>query len=364
LRYTLGQAGDAAEEAGANFQLRHCPVGTVGLITPWNNPLAIPVGKLAPALLYGNTAVWKPALQTSQIARLLMQTLAEAGLDGLVSMVTGDADSGRLLLAQKGIAAISFTGSVVAGRAVAVACAVAGKALQAELGGNNAVIIMADADIDEVARKLAPAIFSFAGQRCTAPRRLIVEASAMRHFEQALLRAIAALQLGQPEDEKTQVGPLISREQQARMAALVSSAVAAGARLLCGGKIPAGYEHGCWFEPTLIADVAMDAPLVQEESFGPIALLIAARDLDHALQLNNAVPHGLVTTVFSGDAAVQRRVVEEAQSGIVAVNQCPLEISPAAPFGGWKASGIGAPEHGRWDKIFYTRPQAVYAPRK
>jgi alpha-ketoglutaric semialdehyde dehydrogenase len=348
----------------SKFDVRHCPLGIVGLITPWNNPLAIPVGKLAPALLYGNAAVWKPALQTSQASRLLLETLAQAGLAEVAALVTGDAGTGRLLTAQKGIAAISFTGSIAAGRAVAAACAAQGKALQAELGGNNAVIVMDCTDVESVAQWIAPALFSFAGQRCTAPRRLIVQASLMGHFEQALVRATLALKLGMPDDVQTQVGPLISREQQARMGVLIESARTAGARVLCGGKIPQGYTQGCWFEPTLVADVAADSELAQQESFGPIALLMAARDMDHALVLNNAVAHGLVTTIFSDDEGVRRRVVEEAQSGIVAVNQCPLEIDPAAPFGGWKASGIGLPEHGRWDRELYTKPQAVYLPRR
>ncbi|MBI3903176.1 MAG: aldehyde dehydrogenase family protein [Nitrosomonadales bacterium] len=360
LQHTLAGA-NAGPESGADFQVCHCPVGVVGLITPWNNPLAIPVGKLAPALLYGNAAVWKPALQASQLSRLLLETLVDAGCAEVVALVTGDSDSGRLLTAQQGIDAISFTGSIAAGRSVAAVCAAQGKALQAELGGNNAVIVMDCADVESLARQLAPALFSFSGQRCTAPRRLIVQASAMPRFEAALVRATAALRLGMPEDPHTQVGPLISREQQTRMLALTEAAKEAGARVLCGGNIPDGYARGCWFAPTLVADVAADSELAQEESFGPIAVLMQARDMDHALELNNGVKHGLVTMIFSDDESIQRRVAAEAQSGIVAINQCPLQISPAAPFGGWKASGIGEPEHGRWDRAFYTRPQAVYA---
>lgn len=363
LRHTLTNAGEEAE-GGDGFQVRHRALGVVGLITPWNNPLAIPVGKLAPALLHGNAAVWKPAMQTTQLSGLLLETLAQAGLANVVALLSGDAGTGRLLTVQAEIAAISFTGSIAAGRSVAALCAAHGQALQAELGGNNAVIVLDCADVESVARQLAPALFSFAGQRCTAPRRLIVQASVMGRFEQALVRATAALKLGMPADAETQVGPLISREQQMRMEELTEAARTAGARVLCGGRIPHGYAHGCWFEPTLVADVAADSALAQEESFGPVALLLAARDVDHALALNNAVPHGLVTTVFSDDETVLRRVTEAAQSGIVAVNQCPLEIDPAAPFGGWKASGMGPPEHGRWDRAFYTRPQALYSPRK
>lgn len=361
LRHTLHElANDDLPLDATNCRVRYCPVGTVGLITPWNNPLAIPVGKLAPALAYANTAVWKPALQATQLSRLVMESLQQAGLGDAVALVTGDADTGSLLLARKEIATISFTGSIAAGRQVAAVCAAEGKTLQAELGGNNAAIIMADVDPEKTAQMLARSIFSFSGQRCTAPRRLIVEAVIMHRFERALVAATAALKLGCPEEEGVQVGPLISRQQQSRMATLTSAGIAAGGRVLCGGKIPEGYAHGCWFEPTLIADVHPDSPLVQEESFGPIAVIMAARNPGHALALCNSVPHGLVTTLFSNDAGVQRRVMEEAQCGIIAINQSPLDIDPAAPFGGWKASGIGLPEHGRWDHVFYTKPQAIY----
>lgn len=357
LKHSLQSlASEDTAETGANFQVYHRPVGTIGLITPWNNPLAIPIGKLAPALAYGNAVVWKPALQATQTSRLVMECLAEAGLDHVVALVTGDADTGRALLEQPEIDAISFTGSVAVGRRVAAICAAQNKALQAELGGNNAAIIMADVDPESIAQMLAPAMFSFSGQRCTGIRRLIVAASIMARFESALIRATIALHVGDPADANVHVGPLISREQQARMATLTAS----GGRVLCGGKIPKGYEHGCWFEPTLITDVLPDSMLVQEESFGPVAVLMPAQDIEHALALNNSVRHGLVTALFTQDASIQEKVMAEAQSGIISINQCPLLIDAAAPFGGWKASGIGLPEHGRWDKTFYTKPQAVY----
>lgn len=357
LQHSLNTLADEEKvETGSSFRVIHHPVGLVGLITPWNNPLAIPIGKLAPALAYGNTVIWKPALQCTQLSRLVMECLAEADLDQTVALVTGDADTGRALLEQKEIAAISFTGSVAVGRRVSALCAATGKALQAELGGNNAAIITADVDWESVAQDLAPAIFSFAGQRCTALRRLIVEESIMGSFVSALLNATNTLKLGHPSEAQIQVGPLISREQQSRMAALAAS----GGRVLCGGKIPDGYDHGCWFEPTLISDAHPDSLLVQEESFGPVAVMIPAQNIEHALALNNNVQHGLVTAVFSRNLDVQHRVLSEAQSGIVAINQCPLPIDVAAPFGGWKSSGIGLPEHGRWDKAFYTKPQAVY----
>ncbi|MGQ0620762.1 MAG: aldehyde dehydrogenase family protein [Panacagrimonas sp.] len=342
------------------FETRRRPLGVVGLITPFNNPLAIPVGKLAPALAWGNRAVWKPALAAPRLSALLLESLAEAGLDGAVRLILGDADTGRALVAARGIAAISFTGSIAAGREASAICALHGRPLQAELGGNNAVLVLADADPVAVARQLAPAVFGYAGQRCTAPRRLIVASNIQPAFETALVEAVKALGLGQPADESVRIGPLISRAAQARLVAMTAGALAGGARKLCGGRIPPGMEQGCWFAPTLIADPDPASPVVRIESFGPLAVILPARDLDHALHLCNGVSQGLVASLYSEDPASQQQFLEQAQAGILALNHAPVRIAPEAPFAAWKASGIGPPEHGRWDLEFYTRPQAVY----
>jgi len=345
-------------DAGEGFVTEHAPLGLVAVITPWNNPLAIPLGKLAPALAWGNGAVWKPALPGSRVAQLLLQTLSGVAPDAPVSLLLGDDFCGQTLLAQTGVDAATFTGSSRQGRVVAAICSLHGKPLQAELGGNNAALVMDDADLDRVARLLAPAIFGFAGQRCTAPRRIIVQSRVRREFERLLLERIAEIPLGEPADPRVHVGPLVSADRQLEMKAALAGAEGA---VLCGGRIPPDYEHGAWFEPTLIADPPLASRLFMEESFGPIAAIVSADDADHALQLNNAVSHGLVTTVFSDDHAVRRRLVSGAQSGLVVVNRSPAPIDAAAPFVGWKNSGLGPPEHGRWDLEFYTKPQAIYS---
>lgn len=340
------------------FFVRHRPVGTVALITPWNNPLAIPAGKIAPALAFGNTVVWKPSPAAPRSAQALLD--AAAFPPGLVEVMSGGPTAARELLTQPGIAAVSFTGSNSAGAVVAALCSVRGIPLQAELGGNNAALVLADADLELAARSIVFSAFGFAGQRCTATRRIIVEKSVCTAFQERLVAQIQNLILGDPLDSATQVGPLISREHRDRVAAVVQHALAAGhGRLLCGGSAPQGLA-GNWFSPTLIAATDHTAPIVREETFGPVAVVLPAEDFEQALVLCNAVEQGLVASVFSRDPAKQARFLEMAEAGILRINPARHPVDPDAPFLGWKSSGVGPPEHGRWDLEFYSRPQAVY----
>jgi acyl-CoA reductase-like NAD-dependent aldehyde dehydrogenase len=239
-------------------------------------------------------------------------------------------------------------------------CATALKPLQAELGGNNAVVIMGDVDISRIADDLARAAFSFAGQRCTAGRRILVERGRHRELLEAVAAAAAALQVGRPEDLSTDVGPLISRQQQAAVAAAVAHAAHNGGRIICGGHVPAGFEEGCWYAPTLVDGVSADSPLFTQESFAPIAVVHPFCGFDEAIQLANGVPHGLVATFYGDDVHLQQRFLAEVQAGVVKLNCTPSGVHAAAPFGGWKESGFGPPEHGKWDEELYTRAQALY----
>ncbi|MFW6059730.1 MAG: aldehyde dehydrogenase family protein [Phycisphaeraceae bacterium] len=351
----------AVERVAPGVEVRHCPVGTVGLITPWNNPVALPVGKLAPAIAWGNAAVWKPAIEAPRTAMLLMDTLAETSLPGgCVSMIFGDDRTAAHLLHDARIAAISFTGSPQAGGQVRAACIAHHRPFQAELGGNNGVVVAAACDVDAAAGEIADAAFRFAGQRCTAPRRIIVERPIYERFSEAIMAAVANLRVGLPTDEQTQVGPLVSRAAQQRIAAIVNTAVEQGALRLCGGRVPPGRESGCWYEPTVLSDLDLGADIVRQESFGPVIALMPARDMDEAMRLLNAVEHGLVATLYCDDPTIQQRFAAAAETGIVRFNAAGAPIHPAAPFGGWKASGDGPPEHGPYDRAVYTRPQARY----
>jgi acyl-CoA reductase-like NAD-dependent aldehyde dehydrogenase/nicotinamidase-related amidase len=348
-------------ETAPGVRVRHRPVGVVGLVTPWNNPVAIPVGKLAPALGFGNGVVWKPAHQAPHTARALLETLQAAGVPGgLVSLVFGEAQTARHLIGAREIGAVSVTGSIQTGKSAAALCAHHGKALQAELGGNNAAVVLADWDAAAAAPQLALAAFGFAGQRCTATRRFVVERPALAAFLEALLAAVHGLRVGDPDDPATQVGPLISRAQCGRVAAALELARAEGGRLLCGGGPPSGLEGGAWFAPTVVAGLEPGAHLVCEETFGPVAVVQVAEDLDDALRLANAVEQGLVASVHTRDAARRARFLEAAEAGMLNLAPGALAVHPEAPFVGWKASAIGPPEHGVWDREFYTRRQVVY----
>ena len=351
-------ASEETPAARTRLVVRHRPVGTVALVTPWNNPLAIAVGKLAPALAWGNAVVWKPALPGTRVARAVVDALEAAGLAEVVQLVTGDGETGRHLVRQPGIDAVSFTGSLAAGRVVAAACGAAARPLQAELGGNNAVIVMGGIDVEAVAQEVAAAAFSFSGQRCTAPRRLIVDRAIRGPFEEALVAATRALRIGDPGEEATRIGPLVSREQQERIIALLSSP--SGGRVACGGGVPAGFERGCWLEPAIVADPDPASAIVKEESFGPVAVLLEAGGIEEALALANGVEHGLVASLFSNDSRHRDLFLRHMQAGMLAINRARPAFDAAAPFGGWKRSGHGPPEHGRWDREFYSRAQAIY----
>ncbi len=352
---------DADFPRRGDFAVRRGPLGVVGLITPWNNPLAIPVGKIAPALLFGNSVVWKPAALAPRTSILVLETLRKAACpEGVVNLTFGEKDTAHHLVLNPDVRAVSFTGSWKSGLEVARLCSSRPIPVQLELGGNNASLIMPDGDIEEAARTLAVSAFSFSGQRCTAPRRFIVHRAVRRIFEEALVAAVRSLRIGLPSDRETQVGPLISRRKQKEMEALVQKSVGAGAKILCGGSIPARWKEGCWFEPTVLASVDPELPVVQEESFGPVAVLETARDIHRAIRLLNAVPQGLVASLFSKDPSCQRLFLEKAECGVLKLNQTTLGVRPEAPFGGWKASGLGPFEHGCSDREFYTRIQTLY----
>ena len=340
---------------------RQRPIGVVGLITPWNNPLAIPVGKIAPALGFGNAVVLKPAPEASATALALLEGLQRVGLPtGLANAVLGDGTTARALCREPRIAAIAVTGSIATGRVVAGLCALAMKPLQAELGGNNAAIVLGDADLERTAHDLARAAFAFAGQRCTAIRRIVVEASVAARFTALMTAAVAALVNGEPDDPATEVGPLISSEKRARVIAAIEDAVANGARVLVGGSVPPALAHGAWLTPALLSAVEPHSRIAQDETFAPVAVILPARDLDEALAIANGVPHGLVMSVHTQDERLRARVREAAEAGILQLGAGPLAVHPRAPFSGWKASGLGPPEHGIWDAAFYARTQAVY----
>jgi acyl-CoA reductase-like NAD-dependent aldehyde dehydrogenase/nicotinamidase-related amidase len=343
------------EEAGGGRRVRYRPHGVAGLITPWNNPFAIPIAKLAPALGYGNAALWKPALPGSRIATMLRDSLTEAGLGDWVALVTGDAATGRAVPASSDI--VSFTGSVPVGRFIIGEAGRQAIPVQAELGGSNAAIIDTTANLDAAANDLAAAMFSFAGQRCTAIRRVIVLDAIYEPFVARLAAAVGALRLGDPSDPATQVGPVIDRDRQQAFLAIAPS----GGSVIAGGNLHVDLPgEGCWVAPTLLADLPAEHPLLAQEVFGPLAAVIRVPDLAAAIAAHNATGMGLLGALFTQDTAATSRFVGEAHAGMLSINRARPPFAAEGPFVGWKASGHGPPEHGRWNRDFYTRTQAIY----
>ncbi len=325
------------------------PVGRAGIITPWNNPFAIPLGKLAPAIAFGNTILWKPALPGTLVAQLLIESLEQAGLADNIALLTGGAATGRAMIEHGNLDLLSFTGSVPVGRAIIAAAGTRALPVQAELGGCNAAIVDRSADLDAAAADLAAAMFSFSGQRCTAIRRVIVLADIAPAFTERLTVEVAALRLGHPADPATQIGPVIDRAAQQRFLNLAGASAP-----------PDQPPEGCWIAPALLHDLPHDHPLLTDEIFGPLAAIQVAADLTHAIALHNATDFGLLGALYTSDPASEARFVAEARAGMLSINRARPSFSAAGPFVGWKNSGFGPPEHGRWNCDTYARPQAIY----
>jgi acyl-CoA reductase-like NAD-dependent aldehyde dehydrogenase len=350
------------EQEGAR-QVRYRPRGVVGLITPWNNPFAIPIGKIAPAIGYGNAVIWKPALPATRISELLLSTLIDSGLGDWVALVPGDSGTGDAVVADDNVTALSFTGSVPVGMRLIARAGVRRRPaiVQAELGGSNAAIVDSSADIDAAAADLAAAMFSFSGQRCTAVRRVAVMDDVADAFTERLVAAIQSLNITLPEKPQCDIGPVIDRKSQMRLLGGIELATRDGGKILCGGKVPAELPPaGCWIEPTLIGDLGADHILNQDEWFGPIATLTRTRSFDEALSFHNDSRFGLLGALYATDEGRIAQFQEKANAGILSVGRARPAFSAAGPFNGWKSSGYGTPEHGRWNRDFYCQVQAVY----
>lgn len=346
-------AGPLEEPAGPASSARVRPQGVVGVITPWNNPLAIPLGKIAPALFYGNAVVWKPAPAAAGTAALVRRLLDDAGCSpDLVALAPGNAAAGRALAEHPAVDAVTFTGSLAAGFAVQEVCARRMIPLQAELGGNNAAIVWDDAPLEDAAAQIAAGAFGCAGQRCTANRRVIVPLRVRDAFVAALCRATGALPDGSPFDRATVVGPLVSEVRAREVEAALEGAEVLFERPASGGP--------CAVPPRIVRGDDPRSAIVQFETFGPVLLVQTADDFDEALALCNGVRQGLAAALFSPDAARRGRFLAEARAGILKLDASTADADACAPFGGWKMSGLGPPEHGAGDRAFYTRAQAVY----
>jgi acyl-CoA reductase-like NAD-dependent aldehyde dehydrogenase len=340
---------------------RRVPLGVVGLITPWNFPVAIPVWKAAPALAFGNTVVWKPAMWASLVAHRLAEILAGALPAGVFNLVTGSGRvAGEALVGHPDVAAVSFTGSVETGRRMAVSLAGRGVKFQAEMGGKNPVIVLADADLERAVEVTSSGAFRFAGQKCTATSRVIVEQAVAGRFVEMLAERARSLRPSMPVEETCYLGPVVSREQLEGIRAAMAQARADGARLLAGGPEPvAGLEQGYFLSPTVFDRVAPGSALAQEEIFGPVLAVLTARDAEEALRLANDTRYGLSASLFTTSLDRVFQYLDGIEAGMVRVNAETTGVDYLAPFGGMKASSSHSREQGRAAIEFYTELQTV-----
>jgi aldehyde dehydrogenase (NAD+) len=357
-------AGRLKARVGAGTLIRRRPLGAVAVVTPWNSPLGIPVGKIAPALLYGNVVVWKPAVPGSALAHELVNVLGAAGCPaGVVNLVCGDGSTSLKLMLEEGVDAVTVTGGPAAGWCAEEVCASRCIPLQVELGGNNAAIVWLDADLKDAAAKVAGGAFAFAGQQCTANRRVIVHASCYEAFLDLLREAVAGLAWGDPLERATVVGPLISVEARTRLKRFIERAAPAATATFAPHASQQGCDalvaSGAYYPPTVICCDEPAHGIVREESFGPVLVVQRAKDWDDAVALCNGVRQGLVASLFSHSQAVTERFLAEIGAGVLKVNAATAGVDMAAPFGGRKSSGIGPAEQGPSDREFLTRVQKI-----
>ena len=339
------------------------PLGVVAVITPWNFPLAIPAWKIAPALICGNAVVFKPASSTPLSAIKLTETFIEAGLPpGVLNLVTGPGGSvGNYMVNHPDIAGISFTGSTEIGTGIYAQAATTLKKVQCEMGGKNAVIVLADADMEQAVGSVAIAAFGSTGQRCTATSRVIVEESAMDTFLEGLVERTKGLTVGDGLDSHD-VGPVASEGQFQKIMEYIEIGKEEGANLLYGGGALTGPEFGggLYIEPTIFTDVDPGMRIAKEEIFGPVLTVFSCRDLAHAIEISNNVQFGLSSSIYTKDLTKAFRYIEDVEAGMVHVNAPTLGGEVHLPFGGSKASGVGPREQGTEAVNFFSEVVTVY----
>jgi acyl-CoA reductase-like NAD-dependent aldehyde dehydrogenase len=346
--------GDTIPVAGGVDMTFREPLGVVGLIVPWNFPLVIASWKVAPALAAGNTVVLKPAELTPLTALELERIALEAGLpEGVVNVVAGrGSEAGKRLVEHPDVAKIAFTGSTEVGRGIAAGAAQTIKRVTLELGGKSANVVFADADLEQAAASAPIAVFGNAGQDCCARSRILVERSALDRFMEAMEESVENMRVGDPLDEQTQMGPLISEDQRET----VSSYLDDDAPVAIRGSAPEG--KGFWFPPTVLCPVSNDDRQAREEIFGPVASVIPFKDEAEAVRIANDTIYGLSGSIWTRNGARGLRVARAIEAGVISINS-NTSVRVTTPFGGFKQSGVGR-ELGHQALEHYTEVKNVY----
>ncbi len=362
-RRQFGQTTPSELRNKWNMSVRK-PMGVVGMITPWNFPVAIPTWKAMPALVTGNTIVWKPASYTARLAVKLVEILEEAGLPpGVMNLVIGSGEEvGAALVSHPDVPLISFTGSNETGRATAVECARIGKQVSLEMGGKNAIVVLDDADVDLAVDGILWSAFGTSGQRCTAASRVIADQSIAGDLVEALTGRAGGMKLGYGLDETVDVGPLVSRSQLERVHSYIGVGTGEGASLVTGGQIAREGElaSGYFHQPTIFANARPDMRIAQEEIFGPVTTVIPVTTVEEAVHVANNVKFGLSAAVYTQDINRAFAAMRDIDTGILYINAGTIGAEIHLPFGGTKATGNGHRESGEAALDVYTEWQSIY----
>src|SRR5581483_4480576 len=362
-RRLFGQTTPSELRDKFNMSVR-MPIGVVGVITPWNFPIAIPSWKILPALVCGNTVVFKPANDTPLLGERFVELLVEAGVPaGVVNVVHGyGSDVGDRMVRHPGVPIVTLTGSRETGVAVLKAAAEGLKRVHLELGGKNAIIVMEDADVDLAVEGIVWSAFGTSGQRCTAASRVIAHERVYDEVQSRLVEAAERMRLGPGWEPDTDVGPVINRRALEKIHSYTEIGRDEGARLLTGGEVASGngLSDGFFYRPTIFGDVEAGMRIAQEEIFGPTTALIRVRDLDEAIRVANGVPYGLSSSIFTRDVNRAFRAMRDLDTGITYVNAGTIGAEVHLPFGGTKETGNGHREAGQAALDVFTEWKSVY----
>jgi len=340
------------------------PLGVVSIICPWNFPFNVPVRKITPALMAGNTCVLKPASLTPQTGFMFAGLFHDAGVSsGVLNMVTGSGkEVGNIFVTDQRIKAISFTGSTDVGMEIHQKAAVNATRTQLEMGGKNAVIILEDADIDAAIKAVIRAAFACSGQWCTSTSRVIVAKTVAQQFTEKLIEATNSIIVGDGFDNKTDMGPVCGRIQVENIMKYIELGKDEGAKLLTGGNriTKNDFQDGCYIEPAIFGDVKSNMRIAQEEIFGPVLSIIAVNNLEEAIIVSNDIKYGLSSSIFTNNLNNAMTFIEKTEVGLAHVNLMTSLKEPQLPFGGIKESGLGLPEAGKTGIEFFTKHKTVY----
>ena len=352
----------ASIRPGVDVEVTREPLGVVGIIAPWNFPIAIPAWKIAPALAFGNTVVFKPADLVPGCAHALAEIIARAGAPkGVFNLVMGRGSVvGQAILEHKRVDAVSFTGSVATGKRVAAVCAAAMRRFQLEMGGKNPIVVLADADLPNAVECAINGAYFSTGQRCTASSRIIVEEPIYGRFADAMMERMRALVVDDAMKPGTNIGPVVDQNQLDQDLSYIEIGRSEGAKLALGGERLNRGKPGFYLSPALFLEADNSMRIAREEIFGPVAAMIPARDYDHALSIANDTEFGLCSGVCTTSLKRASHFKRNSEAGMVMVNLPTAGVDYHAPFGGRKGSSLGPREQGRYAVEFYTTVKTSY----